>query len=57
LIAPSPVRLMYSWNTKNTIAAAGRRRSDGLVAGQERFSAAADERGHGYLAGCSLRRG
>ena len=36
---------------------AGRRlRVDGLVAGDETFSAGVDETGHGYLAGCSLRR-
>jgi hypothetical protein len=36
---------------------AGRRlRVDGLVAGDETFSAGVDETGHGYLVGCSLRR-
>jgi glycogen debranching enzyme len=36
---------------------AGRRlRVDGLVAGDETFSAGIDEAGHGYLVGCSLRR-
>ena len=36
---------------------AGRRlRVDGLVAGDETFSAGIDETGHGYLLGCSLRR-
>jgi glycogen debranching enzyme len=36
---------------------AGRRlRVDGLVAGDETFSAGVDEAGRGYLAGCSLRR-
>jgi hypothetical protein len=40
------------------VGKAGRRlRIDGLVAGQESFSAGADERGHGYLIGCSLRQG
>jgi hypothetical protein len=39
------------------LGAAGRRlRVDGLVAGGETFSAGIDEAGHGYLAGCSLRR-
>jgi len=40
------------------VGQAGRRlRIDGLVAGQESFSAGTDERGHGYLIGCSLRQG
>ena len=30
---------------------------EGLVAGEETFSAGVDADGHGYLAGCSLRRG
>ena len=39
------------------VGKAGRRlRIDGLVAGQESFSAGADERGRGYLIGCSLRQ-
>ncbi|MCW2935053.1 MAG: hypothetical protein JWM19_6015, partial [Actinomycetia bacterium] len=39
------------------VGKAGRRlRIDGLVAGQESFSAGADERGQGYLIGCSLRQ-
>ena len=40
------------------LGGAGRRlRVDGLVAGDEAFSAGIDETGHGYLLGCSLRRG
>jgi N-terminal domain of (some) glycogen debranching enzymes/Amylo-alpha-1,6-glucosidase len=39
------------------VGGAGRRvRIDGLVAGQETFTAGVDEAGHGYLEGCSLRR-
>jgi hypothetical protein len=33
-----------------------RLRVDGLIAGNETFSAGIDETGHGYLVGCSLRR-
>ena len=36
--------------------ASRRLRVDGLVAGEETFSAGIDESGRGYLAGCSLRR-
>jgi glycogen debranching enzyme len=40
------------------LGGAGRRlRVDGLVAGNETFSAGIDETGHGYLLGCSLRQG
>jgi glycogen debranching enzyme len=40
------------------LGGAGRRlRVDGLVAGDQTFSAGIDETGHGYLLGCSLRRG
>ncbi|HEY1669748.1 MAG TPA: glycogen debranching N-terminal domain-containing protein [Trebonia sp.] len=40
------------------LGGAGRRlRVDGLVAGDETFSAGIDETGHGYLLGCSLWRG
>jgi len=40
------------------LGSAGRRlRVDGLVAGDQTFSAGIDETGHGYLLGCSLRRG
>jgi hypothetical protein len=40
------------------VGKAGRRlRIDGLVAGQESFSAGVDEHGRGYLIGCSLRQG
>ena len=39
------------------LGGAGRRlRVDGLVAGEETFSAGVDETGRGYLVGCSLRR-
>jgi glycogen debranching enzyme-like protein/mannosylglycerate hydrolase MGH1-like protein len=40
------------------LGSAGRRlRVDGLVAGNQTFSAGIDEAGAGYLLGCSLRRG
>jgi hypothetical protein len=40
------------------LGGAGQRlRVEGLVAGDQTFSAGIDETGHGYLLGCSLRRG